>query len=348
MSRPRKLRKKPPKERGPDYRVALGRKRLRATASDVCVGAIPQLEGGYKVLGVDEVSIGGAAPKSFIRFGQGHSYIAKSPFREYTGYRECVTEHLISRIGRQLPLAVAESRLAHLGRDPGGRPDVRFLSRYFRRTGETLVHGVELVGFVFGMDREAINQEVQRTKEQDFYNVGFVEDVLRDAARRDKVLADRLVSSFIRMLAFDALVGAHDRHAENWGVLFDSTKGVPLRFAPIYDTAKGLFLERNDGVLQEHSAADPRFVETYADGARPLIGLPGRSNINHFELMGEVSRNPRHRPDVLRVVRSLDLVVLRRMMHREFGPLFSESRLHLIWKLLAHRHRRLMEICEQG
>lgn len=97
---------------------------------DIDVAAIPVLApDGWKLHSVEDMQIGGAAPKDYLVFGEiedphAPAYIAKKP-RIY-GFRECVTEQMISRIGRLLPLQVARSMLVRLP-SKGGAPDVRFL-----------------------------------------------------------------------------------------------------------------------------------------------------------------------------------------------------------------------------
>src|SRR5579862_6414066 len=128
----------------------------RLLVGDVNLRAIPRLGGRFKI---DlERSIGGAAPKVFVVMETPRpfeeSYIAKAPSKPNSTACECVTEHLISCIGRLLPLKVAQSRLAVLPGDErsASRPDVRFMSRVFLRHGvEHLRHGIELVASSFSL-----------------------------------------------------------------------------------------------------------------------------------------------------------------------------------------------------
>lgn len=68
------------------YRGKLGTQRALIDARfDVNVEAIPFLEPGYQLIGVDQLAIGGDAPKDFIVFPcserYGRAYIAKAPSR---------------------------------------------------------------------------------------------------------------------------------------------------------------------------------------------------------------------------------------------------------------------------
>ena len=77
--------------------------------------------------------------------------------------------------------------------------------------------------------------------ERSFYTIEFLVEVLKKRAGSDEN-AVAMVEAFGRKLAFDALVGAQDRHAENWGIvehIGNPTEG--RHFAPIFDTSRGLF-----------------------------------------------------------------------------------------------------------
>src|ERR1700733_11820232 len=84
---------------------------------EVDLRAIPVLpSGGWRLYDVEEVPLIGAAPKNYLAYGDlGRSdceaYIAKRGRLLDGGYRECVTEEIISKIGRALPVRSAHSRL---------------------------------------------------------------------------------------------------------------------------------------------------------------------------------------------------------------------------------------------
>jgi hypothetical protein len=327
-------------------------------ASGVAQGAIPRLESGYRVSGISELGLIGAAPKDFVVFERrgtpshpyAEAYVAKKPVRQHTGFRECVTEYLIARIGRMLPLRVATGRLVRI--DRGGKaPDVRFMSRYFLQPDESLLHGVELVAQCFGMERGAVEKEVRTTEEErSLYTVDFVDAVLRDFGREPAVYRS-LRDGFTRMIAFDALVGAVDRHASNWGVIEHLPRVRPPRFAPVFDTARGLLLRYSDDELREQTAtpaAAQAFIETFARRAHPLVGVPGVRNVSYFDLIAHmVSRGEELEKPVRSIVYAFCPRRVRAMMHREFHSLLHPVRLRLIYELLRYRHGRLMDICQR-
>jgi hypothetical protein len=318
----------------------------------VCVEAIPLLESGYRVIGVEELGLGGAAPKGLVVFPSqlrfGHAYVAKQPIRTSSGPRECVTEYLLSAIGKMLPLRVAEGRLARLATPHRHPPDVRFLSRFFIRPNEELRHGVELVAICFEVTEKSIQQELQKGKEErSFYTVDLVDDVFGTIAGGAESHA-RLRGGLARMLAYDALVGAQDRHARNWGVVADPVGGAPLRFAPVFDTARGLLVTLSDDDLRAKIAAGrTKWIEEYAARSTCLIGTGNPEEKTHFDLVRFMAgkRRELYGCHVTAVVEGFRLDRVRRMLHSRFGRLFSRLRLELIAELLEHRHGVLKKLC---
>lgn len=294
------------------YRGKLGsaRTELHLDPSGVAVHRIPLLRPGYQVKGVAEYG-------------------------------------LISRVGAMLPLSVAAGSLVRLGRR-GDPPDVRFMSRFFvRRPNEALVHGVELVAQAFETEPDVLEQEVPKGEERNFYTMELIDDVLARAAAPSP--PDHLRKSFAKMLAFDALVGAGDRHPSNWGVIENVVIRSPRSFTPIFDTARGLFLRFSDHQLLDASATEAslqQFVESYAHRSKPLIGTGDPASINHFDLMRHLHERrtlPYGRP-ARALVAAFSPERCRRMLHYRFGRILSRLRLEMIDTLLRYRHRELKKI----
>ena len=65
----------------------------------------------------------------------------------------------------------------------------------------------------------------------------------------------RISKHDVRFLSqnFVVHIGAPDRHGMNWGVLAPLVNSAPVRFSPIYDTARGLFREYSDADLIKKS-----------------------------------------------------------------------------------------------
>jgi len=289
----------------------------------------------------------GDAPKNYLTFGSGETraYIAKKPRRE--GPIECVTEYLIARIGASLPLRVAEGRLAQLPVKRGDPPDVRFLSRQFlnRAAKEQLVHGSQLVAGCFEIQDQELYQQIGGNEWQ-FYTVDLVDEVLRSTTKA-KDEQNRLTASLCRMMAFDSLIGANDRHAQNWGVVQGAVEAQPARFAPIFDTARGLFWNYGERRLKELDEAGRRNfeVEKYANGSMPLIGIQATTRPNHFDVIAYMVQNARYRPSVCQVVGAFSPDRMARLLHLEFRHLLTRRRLEYIEAVLRLRHQKLMRIC---
>lgn len=327
--------------------------------SEIDLTAIPVLPpGGWRLYPVEEMHIGGAVPKDYLVFGglddpSAPAFIAKRP-RVY-GPRECVTEHMIARIGRLLPLKVARSRLVQLP-TTSPEPDVRFLSRNFLVPGKTaLKHGVELVADYMGASRSELNEVfnlADNDAERRFYTLETIICVLQWWGRSPEEKRS-LVQSFGRMLAFDALIGAQDRHAENWGVIeHPSTPEAPHLFAPIYDTARGLFGDHREDkfVLVERDRRREEHVRRYAERSRPVFGCAdGPDKVNHFGLVEYALRKFRRelRGPISQIVTAYRPDDVERMLQREFGRLISPLRMLYVATLLRVRYARLRALLSE-
>ncbi|MCB1133601.1 MAG: HipA domain-containing protein [Verrucomicrobiae bacterium] len=239
------------------------------------------------------VNVAGDAPKDYIRiyeFGHGRrsnkhtwpAHIAKVGHKYYPN--ESITEHLLTRIGQEMGMAMADSQLMWFGRQ------LRFLSRYFLdQEREQLVHGAEIfAGYL--QDRNFVEEVEAADQSRNLFTFQFVEDALLD---RFGDQAEELLRGFVRLIAFDAIVGNNDRHYYNWGVITDLARRKPPRFSPVYDTARALFWNTTDAVI-EKIASDHRretWMRKYIDRCFPKIGWDGNPVLNHFGLIREISRN---------------------------------------------------------
>ena len=294
----------------------------------------------------------GAVPKDYLAYGAPRlsgkgerrdslslgdcGYIAKKG-RFRADARECVTEEIISTIGAMLPVRMARSRLVRVARD-----DVRFLSRDFVDVEhERLRHGIELAAAYFGATPDEVAATFQladRRREREFYTVEHMLTILEELYGRD---SGALAVEFVKMLAFDAFIGAPDRHGMNWGVLEPRRPGrLLVRFAPIFDTARGLFVNHSDAELARHARrlGRHRFVERYALRSRPILSVGGAVSQNHFGLVEGVARE---HPDLLPAMRSVFDAVsvpdIERMLQRRFRRIITQRRLKFIVDLLEFR-----------
>ena len=316
---------------------------------EVNVRAIPLLPpNGWRLCTLEELPLVGAVPKNYLVYGDPRSpetlgYIAKKG-RMKADARECVTEEIISKIGAMLPVEMARSKLVRISKH-----DVRFLSQNFVVHGQyELLHGIELVARYFQTNPSEVESAFElrdRKREQSFYTVENILTILKSLYPNDFLV---LQEGFFKMLAFDAFIGAPDRHGMNWGVLapLDVNSG-PIRFSPIFDTARGLFRECSDADLIKHAKQQGReyFLEKYANRSRPIFGTGQAQTDNHFSLVKWVSIN---HPDtygntMCRVFKAVNLPSIERMLQRRFRRIITQDRIEFIRDLLALRIKRLRQ-----
>jgi len=126
----------------------------------------------FKSHPISELGIIGAAPKNFIavyeyergeirrgKIDKWPRYVAKVGSKNYPN--ESFTEHLFTRIGQAFRVDIADSRIAIVDRQ------VRFMSRYFLKKDELLVHGAQL--FIRLLDEEMVDQITKSRMETDFF-----------------------------------------------------------------------------------------------------------------------------------------------------------------------------------
>ena len=328
------------------------KERVTTTPSriEVNIRAIPRLSpDGWKLHSLTEetpISLVGAVPKNYLSYGAPLSptavgYIAKKG-RQQAAARECVTEEIISKIGAMLPVKMARSKLARLSKH-----DVRFLSRNFVTPGrQQLLHGIELVARYFETEPSEVESTFglqEKNAEQEFYTVENVLTILRTLYPK---AAQSLEEGLAKMLAFDAFIGAPDRHAMNWGVLISSDDcSDSVRFTPLFDTARGLFREISDNDLRQkiEQQGIKRFIENYANRSHPTFGAGDGTRKNHFELIAWIMENHPDRlgKPIRKLFRAVHLPSIERMLQRRFRRVVIPLRIRCIMELLAFRIKHL-------
>ncbi len=304
-------------------------------------GVLPPLRKGYyyKVLGR---TIAGDAPKDFIRaytYGIGKranprkwpAYIAKVGHKWYPN--ESITEHLLTRIGQLLGLKMAESSLV------SAHGQIRFLSRYFLKHKQRLVHGGEI--FASYLEDKAFVEEVEQAgATQDFFTLQFIKEAIQAQFPNQ---ARSILVAYIRMLAFDAIVGNNDRHHYNWGVVVHTHAVHEPYFAPIYDSARALFWNSSESQLQAvkqdpNPKRLPAFLERYVQNSRPKTGWDSANNLNHFSLIQKIHHAY---PDLRSVLASFCrpnlLQQVQETLDNEFSLLISPLRREMILNCLKWR-----------
>lgn len=293
-------------------------------------------------------TVGGAAPKSFIRMYE-HGRVRRSSRQRWQGHIakvghkwypcESITEHLMTRIGQVLGFQMAQSRLVQM------KGQVRFLSEYFLRDNrDELVHGAEIFGSYLD-EPEFVKKAEAAGLERDLLTVQAAKDAIK--ARFPSADHDALFLRLVEMVVFDAIVGNHDRHHLNWGIVRDISGKNEPRFAPIFDTARGLFWNVPDHVVAaKHSNSKERekYVTTYVNGAKTKFGWDGDSTVSHFDLVSLLKdAYPRVVPSVQAKSSPERLLDIEAMIKKEFGNLMTEARRSLIMECLSCRLHTVAE-----
>lgn len=304
----------------------------------------PVRRGKYILQSTDVLSIHGDAPKDFIRIKEhvpGHpsgrlrhwnAYIAKVGSKFYPN--ESITEQLLTRVGQAIGIAIAESQLRFVGRQ------IRFLSKYFlRRKTESLVHGIEI--FKHYLDEEFVEEIAQTRSEQEFYTFQTVCAAIKQSFPDHH---PQLIAPLVEMLAFDAIIGHHDRHPANWGIIVPVTKGARPRFAPVYDTARALYWNLSEKRLAKMLADEQSFA-AYIRRSTPQIGFDGCEKIDHFELIGSIFYDyPAFRSNISKFADSRLMLMCGKIVDEEFSQLMSKQRRELIKRCLFERHRQFCDV----
>ena len=270
-------------------------------------------------------------------------FIAKKGRMKSTNGLDCVTEEIISKIGDLLPLEMAQSKLVRLS-----KADIRFLSKDFKkRDQEELIHGIEIAAKYFDAttdDVETAFQLNEKPEEKRFYSLSNVMNFFDGVFKNQ---AEQLRRDFIKMVAFDAFIGAPDRHAMNWGVLasHESSQYAVVRFSPVFDTARGLFREISDRDLKEKIEKQGKsgFIEQYANRSKPILSIDNNVDLNHFNLIKRIfDENKFNDQDaLLTIFNAVNICDIKHMLQLKFRRIITQFRMGLICDLLTYRIDRI-------
>ena len=299
---------------------------------------------------VTDLAVSGDAPKDLIRlytFRKGYHrkkanwdlYIVKHGHKHYPN--ESITEYLLNRIGDVLGFDMSVSHLGLIG------GQIRFFSKYFlyKPAFQTLNHGADLyAGFI--NDKNLIEEIEQQKLSADLFTIQFTESTINNFFSEN---ANIIFVNFLQMLLFDAIVGNNDRHFYNWGVITDLRSKIPPYFAPIYDTARGLYWNDHEdkifNLIKSKSQRSQK-IETYAQKSKPKIGWEGKTKLNHFELIRLINELP--------IIKQANCFkphlsegkykAVEFMIVNEFSNLLSPQRINLIVNTLSYRFSVLRKI----
>ncbi len=283
----------------------------------------------------------GEAPKTVVRApNTGELYLFKEPKRHHEivshGFRETVTELILSNLASMVTVAASCSICSYKGK-------VVLSSKIFTTPSDRLVHGVEIFKKLYddgGIEEIQEDREKQRT----FYTLQHIEEALGEFL---PTLGQAILNDLHMMVLADAWVGNQDRHAENWGLLErrSSASAPPeYSFAPVFDTARGLFWNTNlVGLKDLYTGRDgEKNIEKYIDSCLPLIGLNQSIRPNHFDVARSIflGKGRTLFMKFLNAIRSIDLDLQLDQYRGMIAPL----RLHLIRRVLEKRREKLCKI----
>ena len=312
-------------------------------------GKIPLLLPKHYI--VDNIPLDGDAPKQFIRIYQFTKnsgikrvnsktwipYIAKTAEKWYP--HESVIEYMINRIGQELNLTMNEVALFRIN------DQIRFLSKYFLKKNETLIHGAEICGEYLDDMTMAAEIANEKNTSRELFTFEFIQNAIvfkfGDQGRN-------LIRELVKMIAFDGLVGNNDRHFYNWGVIANTKKLSTIpRMAPLYDSARGLLWNNSDEWIVNNLNSmkqGGKRVEKYIESACPRISIDGDSKINHFGLINYLKNlNPEFKVIISELASEQREYKVLEMLKREFFYFFIPERCKLIEHIVKERFKKIRE-----
>jgi len=307
------------------------------------IGKVPAIsKKHYRI--IKGVSVGGDAPKELVRiyeYEQGIKradkpntwpiYIVKTGHKYYP--IESITEHLLNRIGQEIGLKMAESRLCYIN------GQLRFMSRLFRHSrDQMLVHGADLYSGYLG-DKKFVEEIEEKQLSRQFFTVTFTYDALRQMYPHQ---AEDIFFQFVHMLVFDALVGNNDRHYYNWGILKNIRGKHQPEFSPIYDTARALFWNTGEAHFSKFlkdANAKRKFLEKYTRNSKPKTGVEKNDDPNHRDLIAILCSNrfENTKEIVEEMIYEENRMKIDALINNEFAHLLSEQRRAFITECLSLR-----------
>lgn len=151
------------------------------------------------------------------------------------------------------------------------------------------------------------------------------------------------------MAVFDAITGNDDRHFYNWGIL-DSIKKTkkPPKFAPLYNSARGLFWNWSDENIAthlQHHYLSGKKIAKYIENAAPRISIDGSTSANHFELVAFIKKiNPAFSALIAELAAEEKKGRVFKMLEKEFFPLFVHARSAGVQLVLKERFEKIRRL----
>jgi hypothetical protein len=313
-------------------------------------GLVPYLRENFVYIEKNQ-PLTGDAPKLFIReyeYGvapkrkpkRWPAYIAKVGHKWYPV--ESIMEQLLTDLGKLYGLEIADSKLALAS------GQLRFLSKYFLKKDERLMHGAEIYAANLNEDIGFVEEVENNKMSPQFFTVKFTYESFKNSFPSN---FESLFCDLLKMLTFDAITGNNDRHFYNWGVITDIHNNNPPKFAPIYDTARALFWNFSDDKINDITRNEELInvqVKKYGRNSKPKMGIEGRNNPNHFKFIEEIyQRYPEHAHCITNVILNALKVNDSKRIDTEYRYLLSIGRRKLIKDCLHFRKSKLSDIVKK-
>lgn len=302
----------------------------------------------YRVI---DTPLDGDAPKQFIKayFFTPNSNVRKTLPNTWTSFiaktaekwypHESVIEFMINRIGQEMGLNMNDVRLIR------ANGQIRFLSQYFLKKNEKLVHGAEICGEHLGDVEMAAEIANHKPTARELFTFEFIAEAIHSIYPEN---AELLLQELVKMLTFDCIVGNNDRHFYNWGVIDSIRKNQEKpKFAPLYDSARGLlwnFSDENIVLSLREMKKGGKKIDNYILQTEPRISIDKNKTATHFELIEFLKKDKKFEL----IIDSLSSDFLEskviKMLKKEFFPFFIKERSELILYLLKLRFQKTREL----
>ena len=221
---------------------------------------------------------------------------------------------------------------------------LRFLSEYFLdNQHQELVHGVDIfAGYV--SDRELVEQIEEQQLAREFFTFQFAIKAIEFAFPQDY---EEIITDFVKLLIFDAIVGNNDRHFYNWGVVKSINGTRKPYFSPIFDTARGLFWNESEEriISRLNQKNQITAYKKYINNSFPKTGWEGEYNPNHFVLIEKVINHDKKYERIINelLTANKEKKVLE-MIQTNFSSLLSVNRMTIVTECLKLRFQQLRSI----
>ncbi len=218
------------------------------------------------------------------------------------------------------------------------------LSRYFLKKDDILVHGAQIfAGYL--ADKDLAEEIEKKGLARKLFTFQFAEDAVRSMFND---YAELIMQKFVKMLTFDAIVGNNDRHFYNWGVITRLENRKNPTFAPIYDTARGLYWNENEEAILTY-LRDPKSIQTriskYIANSKPKTGWEGIDDPNHFQLIEKIYQaDDRYKGIIFELLKEENYRRMACLIDEEFVYLLSKERRKMMALCLEMRWQKLNEI----